>query len=88
MEDFGTFLSKGFDGFERTWRVYADIDPKTRKIDFIRLQYGSGTLPGKALRPKQCLQPHERKALAHVRAQVAQSSVTEDDFEVIDEEDY
>lgn len=88
MEDFGTFFCKGSDGFNRKWRVYADVDPTTKQVDFIRLQYGEGTLPGKALRPSQCQQPCEHKALAHVRATIVGSEVIEGDFEVIDEEDY
>lgn len=87
MEDFGTFFCIGFGGYTGRWRVYADIDPKTKKIDFIRLQQGTGTMPGRVLRPNECLQPHQYKALAHVRAQIRQSNVTQDDSEVIDEED-
>tara|TARA_B100000745_G_scaffold266282_1_gene191599 strand:- start:220 stop:483 length:264 start_codon:yes stop_codon:yes gene_type:complete len=86
MEDFGTFECKGFDGHRRTWRVYADINEQTQEIDFIRLQYGSGVLPGPALRPSECHQAHEIKALQHVRGHVAAGHI-EDDFDVIDSED-
>ena len=86
MEDFGTFQCKGFDKHIRTWRVYADIDPKTLQVDFIRLQYGQGTLPGPALRPNDCHRPPELLGLHHVRMQVAKGH-TGEEFEVIDMED-
>lgn len=87
MQDFGTFSCVGADGKPRTYGVHADIDVDTLEINFLDILYGGLSLTQTPLRPRECTQPHEVQALSQVRTHLRQSSVSVEDFQVVDTED-